>query len=100
MRSFFSSFAIPGGVIVVCAVLALRFHVAPLPPAPVLEFCVFALAAAGLLLAWRFNSTRSFLALTLIILAQWGLRSFAGTPAAHVGFTTIAFLLPLNFLLL
>lgn len=100
MRSFFSSFAVPGGVLVVCAVLALRFHVAPLPPAPVLEFCVFALAAAGLLLAWRFNSTRSFLALTLIILAQWGLRSFVGTPAAHVGFTTIAFLLPLNFLLL
>ena len=100
MRSIFNSFAVPGGVLVVCAVLALRFHVAPLPPAPVLEFCVFALAAAGLLLAWRFNSTRSFLALTLIILAQWGLRSFAGTPAAHIGFTTIAFLLPLNFLLL
>lgn len=100
MRSLFSSFAVPGGVLVMCAAVALRLHIAPLPPALVLQFCVVALAAAGLLLAWRFNSTRSFLALTVIILAQWGLRSFSGTPAAHIGFTIVAFLLPLNFLLL
>lgn len=100
MRSVFQSFAVPGGVLVVCAVVALRLHLAPLPPAPVLEFCVFALACAGLLLAWRFNSTRAFLALVLLMLAQFGLKEFGGTSAAHIGYTTIAFLLPLNFLLL
>ncbi len=60
---------------------------------------------AGLLMAWRFHSSRIFLALVVLFLAQRAISYFTGghVPASGPGSTALAavgLLLPLNFVLL
>jgi len=71
----------------------------------VIDFGYYTAFAAGLLLAWRFHSSQTFSALILLLLAQRALEFFSGgrIPPVGPGLTAleaIAFLIPLNFLLL
>jgi GGDEF domain-containing protein len=66
---------------------------------------VVSYAFAGLLLAWRFHSTRIFSALVILFLAQQALSYFSPahvppSTQASTALAAIGFLLPLNFVLL
>ncbi len=69
------------------------------------DFCYYAAFTAGLLLAWRFHSSRIFSALILLLLAQRAVEFFSGgrIPVAGPGLTAleaVSFLVPVNFALL
>ncbi|MGA7693556.1 MAG: GGDEF domain-containing protein [Candidatus Sulfotelmatobacter sp.] len=70
-----------------------------------ITFAFYGALIAGLLMAWRFHSSRIFLALVVLFLAQRAISYFTGghVPASGPGSTALAavgLLLPLNFVLL
>jgi diguanylate cyclase (GGDEF)-like protein len=72
---------------------------------PALDFYYYAVFAAGILLAWRFHSSRVLFALVFLLLSHRALEFFAPGHAASTGpgriaFEAIAVLLPVNFILL
>ena len=98
------SFLVPGGVLLLVAAVLLQSGCLPLTP-PGLTFVYYAILTAGLLLAWRFHSSRVFLALLVLLLAQQGIASFSGARFAIAGTNrssveVVGFLLPLNLALL
>jgi diguanylate cyclase (GGDEF)-like protein len=97
------SLVLPGGLLLGMAVLVFQTGLAKIP-APVLDFYYYAAFASGLLLAWRFHSSRVFSALLLLLLAHRAVQFFAGQiPAPGPGLTAleaVSFLLPLDFALL
>jgi diguanylate cyclase (GGDEF)-like protein len=69
------------------------------------DFCYYAAFGTGLLLAWRFHSSRVFSALALLLLAQRAAEFFSSgrIPGPGPGLTAleaVSFLIPLNFALL
>jgi GGDEF domain-containing protein len=97
----------PGICLVAVAVLLHTGLVAP--SATILTYAFYAATIAGLLLAWRFHSSRIFFALLVLFLSQEAIYYFASsfTPghiaASGPGRTALAvvgLLLPLNFVLL
>ncbi len=75
-----------------------------LPSAPLALYAFFGACLAGLLLSWRFHSSRIFSALLVLYLAQQAISYFcAGSfPArsASIALTSVGILVPLNFVLL
>jgi hypothetical protein len=95
---------VPGGVLLLTAVLLLDTGVVPVSTAAV-DFYSYAVFAAGILLAWRFHSSRVLFALIVLLLAHRALGFFstgraAATGPGRVAFEVVAFLLPLNFVIL
>ena len=95
---------VPGGVLLLAAVVLLESGVVPISAAAV-EFYSYAVFAAGILLAWRFHSSRVLFALIVLLLAHRALGFFSAGRAASAGpgrvaFEVVAFLLPLNFVIL
>jgi diguanylate cyclase (GGDEF)-like protein len=93
---------LPSGVVVLTAVFLFGVGLLPLPT-PALTFYYYSVFAMGILLAWRFHSSRVLFALLIILLSQRALEFFAGAKPAHSGpgriaFEVLAFLLPLNLL--
>jgi GGDEF domain-containing protein len=94
---------IPG--ICLLAVAAL-LHTGLITPNPaLLAYAFYTALIAGLLLAWRFHSSRIFFALLVLFLAQDAISYFSAghIPAGGPGATALAaigLLLPLNFVLL
>jgi len=75
------------------------------PSVAVITFALYAALIAGLLIAWRFHSSRVFFALLVLFLAERGISYFssAHTSLGGPGSTALAavgVLLPLNFVLL
>jgi diguanylate cyclase (GGDEF)-like protein len=73
--------------------------------ASALEFFYYAVFLAGILLAWRFQSTRILSALVLLLVAHRAMEFFSAGKVVVAGpgriaFEVIAFLLPLNFVAL
>lgn len=73
--------------------------------AAAVDFCYYSAFAVGLLLAWRFHSSRIVSALVLLFLGQRAIEFFAQgrVPLAGSGLTAleaVSFLVPLNFALL
>src|SRR5512132_4172261 len=69
------------------------------------DFCYYSAFAAGLLLAWRFHSSRVVSALVVLFLGHRAIEFFAQghMPLAGPGLTAleaVSFLVPLNFALL
>src|ERR1700739_1874594 len=91
----------PGGVLLTLA--AAVFH-SPLFPqvAPSLSFFYGAVFAAGLLLAWRFNSSRILFSLLVLLLAHKAVQFFAAgqihTGPGRTVAVLMAMLVPLNFI--
>src|SRR5207237_885834 len=72
---------------------------------PTLILLYYAALVFGLLLAWRFHSSRVFFALVVLMLGQQTLTLFSPGKAPHAVFdqfavSAVAVLLPLNFVLL
>jgi diguanylate cyclase (GGDEF)-like protein len=97
-----SSF-VPGGILLCATVLFLKANWLPLA-LPFLTFLYYAGLLAGLLLAWRFHSSRVFFALLVLFLAQQGIQLFRPlVKSGNLGDAALevaAILVPLNFVLL
>jgi GGDEF domain-containing protein len=100
----FKSLVLPGGVLLGATVALVQSGLLKGSAAAV-DFCYYTAFAAGLLLAWRFHSSRVFSALVLMVLAQRAVEFFSNgrVPPAGPGLTAleaVSFLIPLNFVLL
>ena len=98
------SLFVPGGILLLGALVLFSGGLLSVSAAAV-DFYYYAVFAAGILLAWRFHSSRVLLALLMLLLAHRALEFFSGGRAVVIGpgriaFEAIAFLLPLNFILL
>jgi len=98
------SLLVPGGILLLAAVVLLSGGFLSVSAAAV-EFYYYAVFVAGVLLAWRFHSSRVLFALIMLLLAHRAIDFFSGGRAVSVGpgriaFEAIAFLLPLNFMVL
>jgi GGDEF domain-containing protein len=75
-----------------------------LPSAPLAVYAFSGASIAGLLLSWRFHSSRIFSALLVLYLAQQAISYFCSGPfparSASIALTAVGILLPLNFVLL
>lgn len=103
-KATLKSLVLPGGVLLLTAVVLLWGGIVPVS-ASALDFYYYAVFAAGILLAWRFHSSRVLFALVFLILAHRAVEFFsAGRPPSvgpgHIAFEAIAFFLPVNFILL
>ncbi len=101
------SLLMPGICLVAVAALLHTGLVAP--SATLIAYAFYTATIAGLLLAWRFHSTRIFFALLVVFLAQEAISYFSSSStsvhasASGPGSTALAavgLLLPLNFVLL
>lgn len=98
------SLFVPGGILLLAAVALLSGGLVPISAAAV-DFYYYAVFVAGILLAWRFHSSRILFALIILLLAHRALEFFSAGRVLSVGpgriaFETIAFLLPVNFVAL
>jgi diguanylate cyclase (GGDEF)-like protein len=98
------SLAFPAGILLLAAVLLLETGVVPLSSS-VIDFYYYAVFLSGILLAWRFHSSRVLFALISLLLAHRAVEFFAAgsvsaTGPGHIAFEAIAFLLPANFVIL
>jgi diguanylate cyclase (GGDEF)-like protein len=100
----FKSIFLPGGAILLGAVLLLNSGWLPLPPAGV-TFFYYAVFIAAVLLAWRFHSTRVLFSAIVLVLAHhaidwYGHGRVASSGSGQVAFEAVALLVPLNFIFL
>ncbi len=73
--------------------------------APIITFALYGALIAGLLIAWRFHSSRIFFALIVLFLAERAISYFssghiAGSGPGKTVLAAVGFLLPVNFVLL
>jgi diguanylate cyclase (GGDEF)-like protein len=96
--------AVPGGILL--AAMAVLAHSGWLTLAPqALSFLYYCALGGGMLLAWRFHSSRILFALLVLFLAQQATAGFgsahaiAGTPGG-TALQAVAVLVPLNFVVI
>jgi diguanylate cyclase (GGDEF)-like protein len=98
------SFLVPGAVLLTGTALLVRSGLLPLS-ASAANVYYGASFAAGLLLAWRFHSSRIFFTLVTLLLAERALGFFSasspqGSAIFRTASDTLSVLLPLNFIAL
>ena len=98
-KATLKSLFVPGGIVLLGVALLFQTGWITVAP-PVLSFLYYSGFAAGLLLAWRFHSSRIFSALVILLLSEAAISSCATgrLPASHA-LEAIAILVPLNFAL-
>jgi diguanylate cyclase (GGDEF)-like protein len=94
---------VPGGVLLLIAIAALEFDFIPISTQTA-DFYYYAVFGAGILLAWRFHSSRVIFALLTLLLAHRAIEFFSAgqllaSGPGHIAFETVALVLPINFLL-
>ncbi len=95
---------LPGGLLLLLGLVVAEsgwFHISP----SAASSYFYVAAAGGILLAWRFHSSRLLFALLTILLASRAVEFFSSgrvgaSGAGTIAFEAAAFLLPLNFLLI
>jgi len=98
------SLFVPGGILLLAAVVLLSGGFLSISAAAV-NFYYYAVFTAGILLAWRFRSSRVVWALLILLLSHRAIEFFSVGPAVsaapgRIAFEAMAFFLPLNFILL
>jgi diguanylate cyclase (GGDEF)-like protein len=97
------SFILPGGILLFATSVVLHSGLVNMTGSLVDSYYA-ASFGAGMVLAWRFHSTRVALALATLFLAERAVLFFSAGHSlispSRIAFVLIAFLLPLNFLLL
>ena len=94
---------VPSGLVLLGAIVLLEIHWLSLP-ASAIAFYYYAVFGVGIVLAWRFHSSRVLFALLVLLLSERALEFFSGgrqVPASGTGriaFEAITFLVPLNLL--
>ncbi len=96
------SLFLPGGILLIFAGTVVGTGLIHLS-APAVHFYYYAVFFAGILLAWRFRSSRILFALMTVLLAYRAVEFFSpGRPASsgpgRIAFEAVAFLIPLNFI--
>ena len=101
-----NAWLVPGGPLLALAAALVNSSLS-VQVAPSLPFCYVAVFAAGLLLAWRFNSSRLLFSLLVLLLAHRAVAFFSNGPIqtgnalTGPGRTAVALaavLIPLNFI--
>ncbi len=92
----------PGGILLVCALFAAEIGFARLSVTAI-ETYYYAVFFAGILLAWRFHSSRILFALITLLLAYRAMEFFSSgrlvvSGPGRIALGTAAFLIPLNFI--
>lgn len=103
-KSIAKPLILPGGILCLLAVVVLQGRLIVFP-ASTANFSFFAVFIAGLLLAWRFHSSRIFFALLVLFLSKQAVEFFSGGQVPTIGpgriaLEAISFLLPLNLVFL
>jgi diguanylate cyclase (GGDEF)-like protein len=98
----FKSLVLPGALFLVAACIVFQGAFGSIPSAAV-HFYFYSIFAAGILLAWRFHSSRILFALCTVFLAQRAVEFFSAGSMTSAGpgriaLEAVAFLLPLNFI--
>jgi diguanylate cyclase (GGDEF)-like protein len=94
------SLLVPGGIWLLGVVLLVYSGWLTLA-LPVLSFLYYCAIAGGMLLAWRFHSSRIFLSLLVVLIAQQAAAISAGqAPFIPATLQAIAVLVPVNFVLI
>jgi diguanylate cyclase (GGDEF)-like protein len=96
------SLVLPGALLLVAACVVFQGAFGSIPSAAV-QFYFYSVFVAGIVLAWRFHSSRILFALLTLFLAQRALEFFssgrtAATGPGRIALEAVAFLLPLNFI--
>jgi diguanylate cyclase (GGDEF)-like protein len=97
------SLILPGGMLLLAAGVVFQGAFGFIPAAAI-NFYYYAVFGAGLLLAWRFHSSRLLFAFLTLLLAHRAVEFFSGSRVAMLGpgriaLEAVAFLLPLNFII-
>ncbi|MGC2183669.1 MAG: GGDEF domain-containing protein [Terriglobales bacterium] len=95
------SLVLPGGILLLAASVVFGGTFGAIPSAAI-QFYFYAVFAGGILLAWRFHSSRILFPLLALFLAQRALDFFSSGRIASAGpgriaLDAVAVLLPLNF---
>jgi len=94
------SLIVPGGIVLIAA-FGLTYSGWLTLPLPALSFLYYCAVALGMLLAWRFHSSRILLSLMVVFLAQQGVSvSIAQSPYVLATVAAAAILVPANFVLI
>ncbi len=102
-KAMVKALLVPGGVLLVCTVVLAHsgWLTLALPALSFLRYCAF---LGGMLLAWRFHSSRVFLALITLFLAEQavtaaGIAGYAAGAPGRAVLDAVALLVPLNLVL-
>ncbi len=103
-RKTLQSLLVPGGALLLAVTLLDSFGWMSLTP-PALNFLYYCGLIGGMFLAWRFRSSRIFIALVVIFLSDQAIAFFGGAqhPVPASGITAVhamAILVPLNYVLI
>ncbi|MGA8271150.1 MAG: GGDEF domain-containing protein [Candidatus Sulfotelmatobacter sp.] len=83
------------------AAVAVLLHTGLVAPSiAVINFALYATLVAGLLIAWRFHSSRVFFALLVLFLVERGISYFSSGHTASAVLAAVGLLLPIDFVLL
>jgi len=101
-KSTLKSLLVPGGVLLLLAEVLLSTGWIAVP-GYVVQFSYYAVFVTGILLSWRFHSSRVLLALLTLFLAHRAVEFFAAgrinsSASGHIALEAVAVLLPLNFI--
>jgi len=98
-RAAAKALLVPGGILLfgVVALANSGWFTLALPALSFLYYCAL---VGGMLLAWRFHSSRTFLALLVLFLAQQAASFGAGQPYLPTTIQAVAVLIPINFILI
>ncbi|MGH7164947.1 MAG: hypothetical protein ACREIS_05405, partial [Nitrospiraceae bacterium] len=99
----FVALLLPGGLILLAAVLALRPRTLPDSLVPFFRTLPYVIAVIGLFLGWFFNRSRIVLAILILaiadrVLLQFGAGKATGGDIGRIVFHATALLLPLNLM--
>jgi diguanylate cyclase (GGDEF)-like protein len=103
-RGTLKSLIVPGGVLLLAAGLLIGLGLSSISSSAI-DFYYYAVFGAGTLLAWRFRSSRTLLALIFLLLSHRALLFFS-SAAGHisgpgrVALEAVCLLLPLNLLII
>ncbi len=100
-KNTLKTLVLPGGALLLCVTL-LEYSGWLTLTLPALSFLHYCAVIGGVLLAWRFHSSRILLALVVLFLSQQAIAVFGGeqhplTPAGLTALRTIAVLVPLDY---
>lgn len=94
------SLVVPGGVLLL-AVTLVSYSGWLMLALPAVNFLYYCAICGGMLLAWRFHSSRVFLSFVVLLMAQQAIGLFAGDPSLGLtALKAVAVLVPVNFLLI
>lgn len=98
-RTTLRSLLLPGGVLTL-GVVGLVYSGWLTLALPAISFLYYCALLGGMLLAWRFHFSRSFLTLLVVLLAQQSAVFWSGGPHLLATVQVLSVLIPINFVLI